>query len=255
MNHQLASGLSILAAVLQRGRGLFATRQGAAPAQPLMLYDMEGCPWCRMVREVLTELDLDVLCHSCPKGGQRYRQRVADMGGKQQFPYLVDPNTDTALYESADIITYLYQHYGNGKPAPGQLLRWLHIASAICASLPRADRGLHVAGSRGAEQPLALYSFESSPYTRLVRERLSELEIPFLIHQCGRTQWQDWLTAPMRARLRLDYRPTQRNRQALLQRTGHVAMPYLIDANTGTELFESRNILEYINATYARQSD
>jgi glutathione S-transferase len=28
-----------------------------------------------------------------------------------QVPYLVDPNTDTAMYESADIIRYLEQHY------------------------------------------------------------------------------------------------------------------------------------------------
>ena len=35
------------------------------------------------------------------------------MGGKSQFPYLVDPNTDTSMYESDDIINYLFDKYGS----------------------------------------------------------------------------------------------------------------------------------------------
>ena len=34
------------------------------------------------------------------------------MGGKSQFPYMVDPNTDTSMYESDDIINYLFDKYG-----------------------------------------------------------------------------------------------------------------------------------------------
>ena len=38
-----------------------------------------------------------------------------ELGGKQQFPYLVDPNTGVAMYESADILKYLFDNYGDGE--------------------------------------------------------------------------------------------------------------------------------------------
>src|SRR3546814_3473184 len=44
---------------------------------------------------------------------------------------------------------------------------------------------------------------------------------------------------------------TSRNRKVLLARAGHVQVPYLIDPNTGTEMFESAKILAYLDATYA----
>lgn len=39
----------------------------------------------------------------------RYRSEAVDIGGKAQFPLLVDPNTDTVLYESDAIVTYLWK--------------------------------------------------------------------------------------------------------------------------------------------------
>ena len=45
------------------------------------------------VREALTLLDLDVLIYPCPKGGTAFRPRVRQLSGKEQFPFLVDPNT------------------------------------------------------------------------------------------------------------------------------------------------------------------
>ena len=36
-----------------------ATRAGE-PAQPLQLYEFEACPFCRRVREAITDLDLEV---------------------------------------------------------------------------------------------------------------------------------------------------------------------------------------------------
>lgn len=40
-------------------------------------------------------LDLEVLVFPCPKGGPTWREKVKEMGGKAQFPYMVDPNTGT----------------------------------------------------------------------------------------------------------------------------------------------------------------
>ena len=49
--------------------------------------------------EVLTALDLEAVIYPCPKGGTRFRSVVRERGGKEQFPYLVDPNTGIAIYE------------------------------------------------------------------------------------------------------------------------------------------------------------
>ena len=35
------------------------------------------------------------MIYPCPKGGTRFRPEIRRRGGKEQFPYLVDPNTGT----------------------------------------------------------------------------------------------------------------------------------------------------------------
>ena len=113
---------STLASTARAWRGSLAFRPAERqPAKLLELYEFEGCPFCRLVREAITELDLDVLIKPCPKGGKRFRPEVGRLGGKMQFPFLVDPNTDRQLYESTDIIDYLYAEYG-GRSAPARPL-------------------------------------------------------------------------------------------------------------------------------------
>ena len=73
---------SVLATVARFG---FAERVGALGARPektLELYEFEGCPFCRKVREALTVLDLDAMIYPCPKGGPRFRPMVRERGGK-----------------------------------------------------------------------------------------------------------------------------------------------------------------------------
>ncbi|MEY1661626.1 glutathione S-transferase N-terminal domain-containing protein [Isoalcanivorax beigongshangi] len=243
-------GTALLASASEQGRGIQSRSGHKQPAELLRLYDMEGCPFCRRVREALTDLDLDVEIYPCPKGGSRYRELVARIGGKEQFPFLEDPNTDELLYESDDIIEYLYSTYGN-RPAPtGLLSRALSTAGSFGASALRAGRGLRARHSQPPEELLELYSFEASPFARRVRELLTELEIPYILRQSGRTQAMDWVLPPLRARVAPDYRPEQRNRLALLERAGKVAIPYLVDPNSGDELFESQAIMDYLLAQY-----
>ncbi|KAL6180288.1 hypothetical protein ACLB2K_046952 [Fragaria x ananassa] len=41
------------------------------------------------------------------------------------FPFLIDPNTGISMYESGEIVRYLFQQYGKGrKPSPGLLERY-----------------------------------------------------------------------------------------------------------------------------------
>ena len=242
---------STLTSTLRFWRGTNARGAAEQPAKHLQLYEFEACPFCRLVREALTELDLDALIYPTPHGGQRFRPKVEKLGGRQQFPYLVDPNTGESMYESADIIAYLYRHYG-GRPAPTWLLRPLDVSSSVLASIPRFRAGSRVRPSRAPKRPLELFSFESSPYSRRVRELLSELELPYLLRSTGKARWQDLGPPALRATLFPDLPVTGRTRRELLERAGKVQVPYLVDANTGTALFESRAIRAYLLDTYAR---
>ncbi|CAO2042409.1 unnamed protein product [Urochloa humidicola] len=49
----------------------------------LQLYEFEACPFCRRVREAMTELDLSAEVYPCPKGSLRHREMVKKIGGKE----------------------------------------------------------------------------------------------------------------------------------------------------------------------------
>ena len=114
MNRTLDIATSLAASVARLGAGLRTEKLGKRPEKPLELYDIEACPYCKKVREALTALDLTAIVYPCPKGGKRFRGTVRAAGGKEQFPYLVDPNTGAAMYESDAIVAYLFEHYGTG---------------------------------------------------------------------------------------------------------------------------------------------
>ena len=242
---------SALSSTLRFWRGTNARGGTAQPPKHLQLYEFEACPYCRLVREALTELDLDALIYPTPHGGKRFRPKVEKLGGRQQFPFLVDPNTGEAMYESADIIDYLYRRYG-GRPAPTRLLRPLDVSSSVLASIPRFRAGSHARPSRAPKRRLELFSFESSPYSRRVRELLSELELPYLLRNTGKARWQDLGPPILRKTLFPELPVVGRTRPELLARAGKVQVPYLVDPNTGTALFESEAIRAYLLDTYAR---
>lgn len=219
------------AATLARfGSGVGVGALGRRPEQTLVLYEFENCPFCRKVREAFTILDLEADVRPCPKGGPRFREEVIERGGRAQFPYLVDPNTGKALYESDEIVRTLFAEYGQGRVPPLLAAGPVTDASATLASLLRRGRGVRYRPSRLPERPLELWSFEGSPYSRLVRETLSSLEIPYRLHNVGKR-------SPSRA--------------AFVERSGRMMVPYLADPNTGIEMFESADIQAYLDSTYA----
>lgn len=232
------------------GIGAFTIGHRVKPEKPLELYEFEACPYCRKVRDALTTLDLDAMIYPCPKGGQVFRKRVKELGGKEQFPFLVDPNTGAQMYESDQIVAYLFEKYGNGKPG----LRFSKPVSAtsFAASAVRPTKGLRKRTSWLPKEPLELYSFEASPFARIVRETLSELELPYLLHNVGKGAQVDWMPPPLRARLRPNDQMTTENRRAFVRRAGKMQVPYLIDPNTGVAMYESASIKRYLLDTYGK---
>lgn len=249
--HQLNVLGSVLSSTLGLWRGSMRVKTAAQPALPLRLYDIEGSPYCRAVREALTALHLDVEIYPCPKGGTRFRQEAERLGGKQQFPLLVDANTHTVLYESADIIAYLFRTYAGCEVPSFYRASVFKVPANVLAEVVSAGRGLRARPAKLPAIMLELWSFESSPYSRLVRELLCEMELPYVLHNIGKERWQD--VGPAKMRLKPGpYEPIPGGkREAHLRRTGHVQVPYLEDANTGVKILESAQIIDYLNATYA----
>lgn len=226
MNRTLDVASAWLASVIRLGAGMTARARGRQPERPLELYEFEACPYCRRVREALSALDLDAMIYPCPRGG-RFRDVVIARGGKAQFPYLADPNTGKELYESADIIRYLADTYRGG--AAPRSLGLLGIANGALAAAVRPGKGRKVRPAKAPGAPLELWSFEASPYCRIAREALNDLEIPYLLHNVGKRS---------------------AGREAFVARSGKMMVPYLADPNTGREMHESADIVRYLEATY-----
>jgi glutathione S-transferase len=217
--------------VLRLGGGYITARSlGPRPQKPLELYEFEACLFCRKVRETLSVLDLEAVIYPCPKGGERFRKKAIELGGKPQFPFLVDPNTNTQLYESDDINRHLAKTYGTGSRPLMVSLGPLTLFSSGLSSAVRRGHGGKARPSKAPEKRLELWGFEASPYSRLVRERLCELELPYLLHNVAKR-------SP--------------SRPAFIAKSGKMQVPFLVDPNTGTELFESEAIVDYLAKTYA----
>ncbi|KAE8726665.1 Thioredoxin family protein isoform 2 [Hibiscus syriacus] len=204
---------------------------GPRPEKPIEIYEFEGCPFCRKVREIVAVLDLDVLFYPCPKNGPNFRPKVDEMGGKQQFPYMVDPNTGIAMYESDEIIKYLVETYGDGSVPFMLSLGLLTTLTAGFAMIGRMGRGNSYTPSKLPPKPLEIWAYEGSPFCKIVREVLVELELPHIQRSCARGSPK---------------------RQILYERVGHFQVPFLEDPNTGVQMFESAEIVEYLKATYAQ---
>lgn len=251
--HQLNVLGSVVSSTLGKWRGSAAIKGAKQPNLPLKLYDIEASPYCRLVREALTALHLDAEIYPCPIGGKRFRPEAEKLGGKQQFPLLIDPNTNTIMYESADIIEYLFATYGSRGTPSAYRRTALTLPGVYAATVLRGLKGQKADPKRRAPAKLLhLWSFESSPYSRLVRERLCELEIPYVLHNVGKERWQDIGPAVLRLKPG-PYEPIPGGKRDLhFRRTGHMQVPYLEDPNTGAKLLESSLILDYLNETYAR---
>ncbi|KAM4068429.1 hypothetical protein ACB094_12G011100 [Castanea mollissima] len=202
------------------------------PPMRLQLFEFEACPFCRRVREAMTELDLSVEVYPCPKGSLRHREMVRRSGGKEQFPFLIDPNTGISLYESGDIVNYLFQQYGKGRsPSTGLLESTLF--TGWMPTILRAGRGMTLWEKARQDPPpkkLELFSYENNAYARIVREALCELELAYILHNVGE--------GSTRTKLLLDASQSKE-------------VPYFIDANTGAQFGDYKKILSYLFQTYS----
>jgi glutathione S-transferase len=221
---------SLMVSVLRGGRGWRVSGARRQPEELLELYEFEACPFCRKVREHMSELDLEYVCRTSARGSAS-REALRARGGKVLVPYLVDRNEGVEMYESEDIIDHLHRTYGAGRSTALRALSPLNTAGAAVASVARL-RGRAVKAPRSEQPPelLELYNFEASPYCRKVREALHELDLHHRVRNVAKESPR---------------------REELVARGGRMMVPYLVDPNTSTEMYESDDIVRYLHATYA----
>jgi glutathione S-transferase len=214
--------------------------QAPRPAKPLILYQYAGSPYCQRVRECINLLDLTVEYRPCPGARQgAFADELLRRTGRQTVPYLVDPNTGTEMFESSDQIEYLLNTYGPPAdtfdrkalwPITFQAFSiWSSTMVALLRDMPGARKQNNARGDNEQRQPLELWGYECSPFVRPVREKLDSLCLPHLMVSCSRGS---------------------ANRNKLLERTGRFQVPFLYDPNTGVEMFESPEMVDYLEAVY-----
>jgi glutathione S-transferase len=221
---QVAAGFT--ASGLRLAAGTSVGKLGRRPERPVILWDFERCPFSRMVRETLSVLDLDAELRPCPRGGTRFRPELHGQG----VPRLEDRDAGVVLTGSGTIIRHLHNRYGHARPPRLLHSRPVTLLTALGMSLLSGGRGVLARPSRAPAQPLELWSFESSPFCRMVRQTLCELELPYLLHNVAKDSPR---------------------RPEFVARSGKMQVPWLRDPNTGAELFESFAIERYLEQTYA----
>jgi len=242
---------STLASQTRLWAGTKAAKTTINEQDPLIMYDNEADPLCRLVREAISELNLDVLIIPCPKGGERHRQELQEMYSTDKIPFLIDKNTQIILNSASEIISYLYKHYANSSAPIRLRANIFNYASSTSASLIRCNAGKIKKPALKPTDPLVLYSFESSPYSRPVRETLCELELPYLLVNLGKQQFGE--LGPATRRLSPgEYSPLpETKRSVFFAEHGTVQVPFLKDPNTNIDMFESKAIVKYLITTYA----
>jgi len=210
------------------------------PVQPLILYEYDASPFCKRVRETMNILDLTVEYRPCPGArGGKFSQQMLERTGRQTLPFLIDPNTGAEMFESGDIIDYLLDTYGPSPDVFDRKALWtvtneaFAVATAtqvaILRGFPGAQRQPNARPDNEEMKPLELWGYECSPFVRPVREKLGSLCLPHKMVSCSRGS---------------------ANRDLMVQKTGRFQVPYLVDPNTGIEMFEGPEIVEYLEAAY-----
>lgn len=86
----------------------------ASTTEPaITLYRLQACPFCERVVRTLNEYDLDYRSRFV-EAMHSERGVVKRISGKRTVPAIVDENTGVTMSESANIVDYLDNTYGNG---------------------------------------------------------------------------------------------------------------------------------------------
>lgn len=93
----------------------------------LELYQKENCRFSHAVRSRLSQIGLDYILHNVPDELSLKHEQLAQAGGKDEIPFLMDRKTGVKLYGSTPILSYLEKEYTIPKNTP--IGEWIHKVS------------------------------------------------------------------------------------------------------------------------------
>jgi glutaredoxin len=82
------------------------------PESMMKLYQFESCPYCKQVREKLSELQITYININVPRDKSQ-REEVERVSGQRAVPVLVDG--DTVIDDEEKILPYLSQKYAKAR--------------------------------------------------------------------------------------------------------------------------------------------
>jgi len=226
------------------GGSVYTNLPGRAPDQQLTnepvltLYDYEASPYCRRVRQCLSDLQLTARVRPCPRSTllsegevnakHRFRGEAAghyeSLGLPLRFPLLVDQTGGgeaRIIPESKAILRHLWREYGHPEAAaaveaslasgdgrgerlapwiPGSRTTRLRNAVHLLADADLLGHmlgtvlrpvgvflapGVLPASSSQGEPEIHLWGHEACPWSRLLREALCRLQLPYTLHSQG----------------------------------------------------------------------
>jgi len=250
LSHFIDIGSSYASSLLRIFTGKYVVsgiEQAPRPKQLLALFEHEGNTQCKKAREIISALDLSVLVYPCPRPTivhkdlvphSRFRDVVTKEMGSCQLPCLFDDDKGKKIAGGDQIVDYIWETYsppGAHKPFLFSLLvpsfvNEILLLASTCVRPAFRKTGARQTPSRVPEnmKPLKLWSFEACPYSRLVRETLSTLELPYILYNCGKG-----------------------SKMLETQKIGtKIHIPYLEDPNNDFSSAESSSINAYLRKTY-----
>lgn len=205
----------------------FVLDRASPPIETITLYDSESSPACKRVREMLNLLDVTYECR--PVFGSEV----------DNLPRMVDPNLGELISGDDEIIEYLLNRYGPPSSLYDIKALWpitfkeFALATSQLTIMLRGKSDVmqqtNARPDNAKMKPIELWAYECSPFVRPVKEKLSSLGLPHVVVSCSRGS---------------------RNRDKMINKVGRFQVPFIVDDNTGIEMFEGGEIVNYLEAVY-----
>lgn len=239
----LSSAGNTVASLLRIGRGCnvspAANKVPTDGEQPLIvLYSYDGNQFCRLVREVLTELDIVYDCKSAGKTSPRREELAQLTGGSSQCPYLIDDGAVVSMAESGDIIKYLYKTYAKYTP-PNEVMQFvsdkvLPVIKPLFGLLTKVQAGQQdpdyeeqVAKATAEIElemesaPVVVYTYDLSPFSWETKSLLDSLNVEYKEVSLGKEWFPGFINEG-----------GAQKRAALLEMTGQSSLPHVFVGGT-----------------------
>ena len=143
---------------------------------------------------------------------------------------------------------YLYKQYGiEGIPAPERNLK-----TSVLATASRGTKGMFAAPSVPARSRSSCTRSRAARTSGSCARCCASWRLSYIVRNVGKSpgSYADFFPPILRHNKMKGYLPATVNRHKFIERAGLMMVPYLVDPNTGTSMWQTGDIQEYLRETY-----